>query len=108
MKGVLSSVADTDPGSGAFLTPGSGMDNKSGSGSRINHPDHIAKSLKTIFWVNILKFFDADPRKTFWIRNTGVEHAALHSRKLNALVFIYRESLYSKIYRLRSLGSIVS
>ncbi len=27
----------------------------------MNHPDHIAESLETIFWVKILKFFDADP-----------------------------------------------
>jgi hypothetical protein len=40
-----------DPGSGAFLTPGSGM----------NNPDHISESLETIFWVKIFKFFDADP-----------------------------------------------
>ncbi len=45
------SVADPDPGSGAFLTPVSGM----------NNPDHISESLETIFWVKILKFFDADP-----------------------------------------------
>jgi hypothetical protein len=50
-----------DPGSGAFLTPGSGMGKKSGSGSGMNNPDHISKSLETIFWVKILKFFDADP-----------------------------------------------
>jgi hypothetical protein len=31
-----------------------------GSGSRINLPDHISESLETIFWVQILKFFDAD------------------------------------------------
>ncbi len=31
------------------------------SGSRMNHPDHISESLKTISWVKILKFFDADP-----------------------------------------------
>jgi hypothetical protein len=24
-------------------------------------PDHISWSLETIFWVKILKFFDADP-----------------------------------------------
>jgi hypothetical protein len=53
------SVADPDPESGAFLTPGSGfgMGNKSGSGSEMNNPDHISESLETIFWV---KFFDAD------------------------------------------------
>jgi hypothetical protein len=51
-------VADPDPGSGAFLTPGSGildpgsgMGNKSGSGSG---------SPETISWVKIFKFFDAD------------------------------------------------
>jgi hypothetical protein len=37
---VLCSVAD--PGSGAFLTPGSGMDTKSRSGSGMNIPDHIS------------------------------------------------------------------
>jgi hypothetical protein len=32
-----------------------------GSGSGINNPDHISESLKTIFLVKILQFFDADP-----------------------------------------------
>jgi len=44
------SVADPDPGSGAFLTPGSGMGKKSRSGSRMNIPEHTAESLETIFW----------------------------------------------------------
>jgi hypothetical protein len=35
------------------------MGKKSGSG--MNNPDHIFESLDTIFWVKILKFFDADP-----------------------------------------------
>jgi hypothetical protein len=30
------------------------------SGSEMNNPDYIFESLKTIFWVKILKFFDAD------------------------------------------------
>ncbi len=38
-----------DPGSGAFLTPGSGMGKKPRS-----------ESLETIFSIEILKFFDAD------------------------------------------------
>ncbi len=42
-----SSVAD--PGSGDFVTPGSRMGKKSGSGSGMN-PDHISESLETIFW----------------------------------------------------------
>jgi hypothetical protein len=32
-----------------------------GSGSGMNNPDHISEILETIFWVKILKFFDADP-----------------------------------------------
>jgi hypothetical protein len=37
------SVADTDPGLGAFLTPGSGIRDgrKSASGSGMNNPGHI-------------------------------------------------------------------
>ncbi len=55
-------ISVADPGSGAFFwpqDPGSGMGNKSGSG--MNNPDHISESLETIFWVKLLKFFDADP-----------------------------------------------
>jgi hypothetical protein len=37
------------------------MGKKSGSGSGMNNPDHISESLKTIFWVKILKFVDVDP-----------------------------------------------
>jgi hypothetical protein len=53
-------LADPDPGSGAFLAPGSGM----------NNPNHIsAESIETIFWVKRLKFFDAEPGlKKFAIR----------------------------------------
>jgi hypothetical protein len=36
------------------------MGKKSRSGSGMNFPDHISESLKTIFWIKILKFFDAD------------------------------------------------
>jgi hypothetical protein len=48
-------------GSYAFLTPGSGIGKKSGSGSGMNNPNHIFESLETIFWFKILKLFDADP-----------------------------------------------
>jgi hypothetical protein len=63
------SIADPDPGSDAFLAPGSGIrDPGSGMGknqdpdpgSGMNIPDHIASSLATIFQVKILKFFDAN------------------------------------------------
>jgi len=40
---------------------GSGMGMKSVSGSGMNNPDHISERLVTIFWVKMLKFFDADP-----------------------------------------------
>jgi hypothetical protein len=52
------SIADPDPGSGAFLTPVFGMGKKSRSGFGMNIPDHISESS-----VTILKFFeeDADP-----------------------------------------------
>jgi hypothetical protein len=53
------SVADPDPKSGSFLTPGSGMGKKSGSGSGMNNQDHFER-VKTIFWVKIFKFFDMD------------------------------------------------
>jgi hypothetical protein len=36
------------------------MGKKSGSGSRMNNPDHISWSLETIFWIKILKFFEAN------------------------------------------------
>jgi hypothetical protein len=45
------SVADPDPGSGAFLTPGSGIRNRvfPDPGSQT----HIFESIVTIFWVKI-------------------------------------------------------
>jgi hypothetical protein len=37
------------------------MVKKLGSGPGMNNPDHISENLETIFWVKILKFFDANP-----------------------------------------------
>jgi hypothetical protein len=60
-------VADLDTGSGAFLTPGSWIlgpgwvkNQDPGSGSGMNILDQFSESLETIFWVKILKLFDAD------------------------------------------------
>ncbi len=59
----MTSVAD--PGSDAFLTPGSGMgknqDPDPGSGSRMKIPGLNSDSLGTIFGFKILKLFDVDP-----------------------------------------------
>ncbi len=72
------SFRSLDPGSGAFLIPGSGIrclydpwipdprraQNQypdPGSRAGMNNLDHISESLETIFWVKILKFFGADP-----------------------------------------------
>jgi hypothetical protein len=43
---VFSSVADPDPGPGAWIRDGK----KSRSGSGMNIPDHISESIETIFW----------------------------------------------------------
>jgi hypothetical protein len=43
------------------LTPGSGIGKKkSRFGSGMNILDHNSKSLETVFWLKIPKFFDAD------------------------------------------------
>jgi hypothetical protein len=44
----------------------------------MNNQDHISESLETIFWVKILRFFDAHPRsgmEKIWIRNNGLIRA---------------------------------
>ncbi len=50
-----------DPGSGAFLTPRSGMGKKIWIRIRDDILDHISDGFETIFGIKILKFFDADP-----------------------------------------------
>jgi hypothetical protein len=41
----------------------------------MNNQDHISKTLETIFWVIILKFFDADPGS-----GTGMEKIRIRVR----------------------------
>jgi hypothetical protein len=52
---TTSSAADPDPGSAAFLTPGSTIRIRDGKnlypGSGINIPDNFSESLGTVFWV---------------------------------------------------------
>ncbi len=56
-------ISVADPGSGVFLTPGSGMGKKSRSGTGIQyeHPGTYIRELRNNFGRKILKFFDADP-----------------------------------------------
>jgi hypothetical protein len=54
---LLYSYSVADPGSGAFLTPG----------SRIFILDHISERSETIFWLKTLKFFDADPGSVIFL-----------------------------------------
>jgi hypothetical protein len=68
----VTSVADPDPGSGAFLTPGSGMGKKYGSG--MNNPDHISESLEVFHPGSRVKKIP-DPRpasKNFSIYNPKI------------------------------------
>jgi hypothetical protein len=74
LVGKYSSVADPDPGSGAFLTLGSGMGKKSGAESGMNNPANISEGLETNFLGlnTVLKFFDEDPGSGVeknWIRD---------------------------------------
>jgi hypothetical protein len=62
---LANSVADPDPGYGAFLTPGSGIGKKSirypdpESGSGMNTWYHMSESLENFFWVKIRRFFES-------------------------------------------------
>jgi hypothetical protein len=64
---MFPSVADSDPGSGAFLILGSGIqDGKNpdlGSGIRNKHPEsyHFRELSISFVGLKILKFFVADP-----------------------------------------------
>jgi hypothetical protein len=61
---MVCNVVDPDPGTGAFLTPESGMGIEikiRDSESRMNIPDHISESLETILGLKILTFPDPDP-----------------------------------------------
>jgi hypothetical protein len=97
-------VAGLDPGSGAFLTPGSGMDKKSRSWSGMNITHHISESLETIFWVKIFKFFDADPDPGSGIsmigsemEKIGIRDKHIWSATLPITYIVHKVYLYVKI-----------
>ncbi len=89
-------ISVADPGSGAFLTPGSGMGKKSGSGSKMNNPDYISERLETLFWIKILKNSLMRIRDLGWkkfgsgirIRNT-VSYYVIFSQKFGRCGRIY-------------------
>jgi hypothetical protein len=84
-KHYFPSVAD--PVSGAFLTPDPGsafltmssrMGKKARSRSGMNTEDYISESLETIFWIKILKLFDAggirDPESRWpWMEKIRIQ-----------------------------------
>jgi hypothetical protein len=76
----IAKTSVADPGSGAFLTPGSGMGRKSASGSGIRHEQPGSNFLELrnhffcFFGVNILKFFDADPGSGMEKFGSGIQN----------------------------------
>jgi hypothetical protein len=98
------SVADPDPESAAFLTPGSGsgMGKKSKSGSGLKDPDQISESLEITFWVKILKFFDADPGwKKIRIRDKHPGSATLSTIQF----LLNNKKIYCTVLLLASISS---
>jgi hypothetical protein len=59
-----------DPGSGAFLTPGSWMGKKIKIRIRDENPESYFRRHRNNFLLKIVKFFDADPEIFLpWIRD---------------------------------------
>jgi hypothetical protein len=87
-----------------------------GSRSGMNNPYHISESLKTIFWVIILKFFDVDSGTGF--RNGknsdpgfGMEKSRIRDQHPGSAILFFhmplftgriRDSTWSGSYRTRS------
>jgi hypothetical protein len=51
----------------------------------MNNPYHISESFKTLFWVKILKFFDADPgsgmkKIRIWDPRSGMERIRIRDK----------------------------
>ncbi len=84
------SVAESDPGSGAFFTLGSGMDEKSWI---MNIRDHIPRAWKQFFRLKILKFLDADPGSViFFTRDAGWENSELKHWIGHNFCFLFQRS----------------
>jgi hypothetical protein len=76
---VNTSVADPDPGSGVFVTPGSDIGKKNKIRIRDEHPGSSFRELRNIFLVKNLKYLNSlmwiriqDPESfRSWIRDPG-------------------------------------
>jgi hypothetical protein len=90
---TVTSVADPDPGLGAFLTPGSGIQDgrksASGSGIRDELPGSYYLELRNHFFaffgIKILKFFDEDPGSgmetvRIWDPGSGMEKSRIRDK----------------------------
>jgi hypothetical protein len=55
----------------------------------MNNPDNISESLETIFWVKILKFFDADPRWKNLDTGSGMEKIRIRDKQPRSTTLLY-------------------
>jgi hypothetical protein len=95
-----SSIADTDPGSGAFFSPGSGI-----GFYRIpdlGSPTHISESLGTIFWVKELKIL-CQLAKFFSIP----VHCVQKSNNFNFVKFVATKKVRQQIFPPSSVVVVV-
>ncbi len=93
----FTSVADPDPGSGAFLTPGSGIDcfRISDPGSRIPDPwslthTHILQSLVTFLGKNATQFYVNWPRLFIYQFNNKII--------FNFVIFVATKKVGQKLF----------
>ena len=71
------SVADPDPGSSAFLTPGSGKGKETVSGSGMNNSGSYFRELRNqFFWVKILELLTR-----IWDPGSGMEKFRIRDGK---------------------------
>jgi hypothetical protein len=91
---LVTSVEDPNPGSGAFLTFGSGIRNGKNPDSGMNISDHISESLETIFWVKIF-YVDPEPESGMEKFGSGNRNKHLRSATLPVMHKISINYFYS-------------
>jgi hypothetical protein len=60
----------------------------------MNNPDHISSSLETIFWVKILKFFDADRGSGMEICGSGMEKNRIRDKHPGSATLVKGQHVY--------------